>query len=170
MSQNKTKHSAKRNSAQNRKRLASLLKNVGGGLAAITLFILVAIVVVKFTSTRKVPVEAAGGPRLRVFQEQFDLGTLKLGQTVPVKIEIANVGDQILRFTNAPYLQVVKGCCPPTPEIGSMQLKPGETTTVTFFLMMHGSMGGYHDLRLHLETNDPKQADRTITILSDWVP
>lgn len=170
MNEKISKHSAKKNSALRRKRFASLLRNVLGGLAALLFFIAVAVVVVKATAPRKVPVEAAGGPRIKVYTDRLDLGTLKLGQTQPVKIEIANVGDQVLRFTNDPYLQVVKGCCPPTVDIGSKELQPGQTTTVTFLLMMHGSMGGYHDLRLHLETNDPKQADRTITILSDWVP
>lgn len=34
---------------------------------------------------------------------------------------------------------------------------------------MHGSMGGPHDFRLHLQTNDPTQPDKVVTLLSDWV-
>ena len=34
---------------------------------------------------------------------------------------------------------------------------------------MHGDMGGPHDFRLHLPTNDPAQPDVVVTILSDWV-
>jgi hypothetical protein len=170
MSQNKSKHAARKNQALYRKRIAGLLKKGGIGLAGIATLALAVLLVVKIPSAEKVPLETSGGPRLKVYQDQLDLGTMKLGQTQPVKIEVANVGNQILRFTNTPYLQVVKGCCPPTTDIGSMQLRPGETTMVTFFLMMHEGMGGYHDMRLHLETNDPTQSDRTITILSNWVP
>jgi hypothetical protein len=169
VSQNKSKQSAKKNQALNRKRLASLLKKVGVGLVGIAVLALAVLLVLKIPSAQKVPVETAGVPRLKVFQERLDLGTIKLGTTVPVRFEIANVGDRVLQFTNSPYLEVVKGCCPPNPEIGSMELQPGETTTITFSLMMHAGMGGYHDMRLHLETNDPTQSDRTITILSDWV-
>jgi hypothetical protein len=170
MSQNKSKQSAKRYSAQRRQRVASLLKSVVAGLVALTLFLTVAAVVVKVTTPPTVRQEAAGGPRLKVYTDRLDLGTLKLGQTQPVKIEVANVGDRVLRFTNDPYLQVVKGCCPPSIDIGSKELQPGQTTMITFLLMMHDGMGGYHDLRLHLETNDPTQSDRMITILSNWVP
>jgi hypothetical protein len=119
---------------------------------------------------QNVPLEFEGGPRLKVYQEKLDLGEQKFGRIVPVSIKIANVGDLAMQFTNAPYLEVVQGCCPTTPKIGSMRLLPGQTTTVAFNLSMHEGMGGYHDFRLHLETDDPKALDRTITILSNWVP
>ncbi len=35
---------------------------------------------------------------------------------------------------------------------------------------MHGDMGGLHNFRIHLPTNDPAQPDRTLTVLSNWVP
>lgn len=35
---------------------------------------------------------------------------------------------------------------------------------------MHGDMGGPHDFRLHLVSNDPTQPDRTVAVLSTWVP
>ena len=41
---------------------------------------------------------------------------------------------------------------------------------VSMEFMMHGSMGGLHDFRLHLVSNDPSQPDMTVTILSNWVP
>ncbi len=34
---------------------------------------------------------------------------------------------------------------------------------------MHGDMGGQHDFRLHLKTNDQTQSDKQVTILSNWV-
>jgi len=51
-----------------------------------------------------------------------------------------------------------------------MTLKPGETTTLSMQFMMHGDMGGKHDFRVHLPSNDPIQKDVTLTVLSNWLP
>jgi hypothetical protein len=54
--------------------------------------------------------EAKGAPALKVDKEKVDLGDVPLGQTVQVSFDIANVGDQVLRFNAAPYVEVVEGC------------------------------------------------------------
>jgi len=51
-----------------------------------------------------------------------------------------------------------------------MVLPPGASTTVSMQFMMHGDMGGPHDFRLHLVTDDPAQPDQTVTVLSNWIP
>ncbi len=51
-----------------------------------------------------------------------------------------------------------------------MVLQPGESTTVSMQFMMHGDMGGKHDFRVHLVTDDPAQSDRTVEVLSNWIP
>ncbi len=51
-----------------------------------------------------------------------------------------------------------------------MTLQPGESTLVTMEYLMHGDMGGPHDFRLHLKTNDPTQPDKEVALLSNWVP
>jgi hypothetical protein len=51
-----------------------------------------------------------------------------------------------------------------------MVLQPGATTTLSMQFMMHGDMGGLHDFRVHLPTNDPLKPDYTLTVLSNWVP
>jgi hypothetical protein len=51
-----------------------------------------------------------------------------------------------------------------------MALRPGATTTLTLEFMMHGEMGGRHDFRVHIPTNDPEQPDRTLRVVSNWVP
>jgi len=51
-----------------------------------------------------------------------------------------------------------------------MVLQPGEQKTVSMTFMMHGDMGGPHDFRLHLASNDPVGVDRTVDVLSNWVP
>ena len=35
---------------------------------------------------------------------------------------------------------------------------------------MHGNMGGPHEFRVHLQTNDPQEPTKYLTILSNWVP
>jgi hypothetical protein len=54
--------------------------------------------------------QVSSGPALQVDQEKIDLGDVPLGQTVSAKFEITNVGDQPLRFTQKPYIQVAAGC------------------------------------------------------------
>lgn len=132
---------------------------------------LVAVVLIS-ASRNAVPAKAvpavSGAPALQVDKEKVDLGTVALGQTVNVKFEVTNIGDQPLTFSEAPYIEVIKGCCPPQPQIGTRTLLPGQHTTISVALMMHGGMGGYHDFRLHLPTNDPGQRDKTVQILSNW--
>lgn len=114
--------------------------------------------------------EVTGGPSLQTNTEKVDLGDQKLGQTIQVSFQIKNVGDQPLVFTKSPYIEVKEGCCPSTPTIGSMSLKPGETTTLSFPMMMHEGMGGYHDFRVHIPNNDLDKKDMTLTVLSNWIP
>jgi hypothetical protein len=54
--------------------------------------------------------QVSGSPALQVDQEKIDLGDVPLGQTVSAQFEITNVGDQPLRFTQKPYIQVAAGC------------------------------------------------------------
>jgi len=52
-----------------------------------------------------------------------------------------------------------------------MVLEPGESTTVqSSTFMMHSGMDGPHDFRVHLLTNDPAQPDKSVQVLSNWVP
>jgi len=50
-----------------------------------------------------------------------------------------------------------------------MTLQPGESTTITMKFTMKGDMGGPHDFRLHLTTNDPQNADLVLAVLSNWI-
>jgi hypothetical protein len=51
-----------------------------------------------------------------------------------------------------------------------MVLQPGETTTLSMQFMMHGDMGGQHDFRVPLATNDPAPEVTELQVLSNWVP
>lgn len=57
-----------------------------------------------------IPVEVQGQPSLKVDHEQLDFGDVKLGQTVTAAFTLSNVGDQTLRITQDPYIQVLEGC------------------------------------------------------------
>jgi len=61
-------------------------------------------------SEPRAAIEVKGRPSLKVNQETVDLGDVRLGQTVQTSFELTNVGDQSLRFTEAPYIEVIEGC------------------------------------------------------------
>jgi hypothetical protein len=81
----------------------------------ITIVGVAVIVVTLVTSNNTAPaaqstIEVRGSPALKVDKEKVDFGNVQLGQTVEVKFEVTNVGDQLLRFKEAPYVEVVEGC------------------------------------------------------------
>jgi hypothetical protein len=77
-----------------------------GGL----LLVIGAVSVLNKPSQPKAAVEVSGAPSLKVDQEKVDLGDVTLGRTVEVTFKLMNVGDQTLRFSKAPYIEVLKGC------------------------------------------------------------
>jgi len=58
----------------------------------------------------KAAIEVTGSPSLRVDREEVDLGNVKLGRTVSASFQLTNVGDQTLRFSESPYIEVLEGC------------------------------------------------------------
>ena len=55
-------------------------------------------------------VEVKGSGRLKVDQAKIDMGDIKLGQTVEARFQLTNVGDQPLKFSEKPYIEIVEGC------------------------------------------------------------
>lgn len=111
-----------------------------------------------------------GTPVLAVEQKQIDFGTVKNYTKKTFSFTVTNTGTGTLRFREKPYVQVLEGCCPPDLDIGSLTLKPGESTTVTSAVfMMHPGMDGKHNYAVHLLTNDPSQPDLIVNVLSNWV-
>jgi hypothetical protein len=51
-----------------------------------------------------------------------------------------------------------------------MVLKPGQSAALSMEFNMHGDMGGKHDFRVHLPTNDTTWSEKTLVVLSNWVP
>ena len=114
---------------------------------------------------------SGGTPAISVDQQNIDMGYIKLGEYRTIKIKVTNTGDGVLSFKEQPYLEVVKGCCPPNISIGKMTLDPGQSTFVeTPEFMMHEGMDGPHDFAIHLESNDPSNPELLVHVLSDWGP
>lgn len=149
----------KRQREQTRK-LIRILLSVGG------LLLLVLAVFVFFQNT-----DFSGGtPKIAVDQKSIDFGEVKNLTTKTFTITVTNTGDGMLRFKEKPYVEVVEGCCPPELTIGSMALKPGESTSITSTeFSMHPGMDGKHDYAVHLKTNDAAQPDFVVNVLSNWV-
>jgi hypothetical protein len=45
---------------------------------------------------------------------------------------------------------------------------PGNEATITLRFTMHEGMGGQHEFRVHVLTNDPTQSEIPLTVLSVW--
>ena len=58
----------------------------------------------------RMPVETNGRPKFVADQAHIDLGDVQLGRTVQAGFKLSNTGDQPLRFTQVPIIQVVEGC------------------------------------------------------------
>ena len=54
--------------------------------------------------------EVTGRPSLKVDKEQIDFGDVPLNKTVTATFVLTNVGDQTLKFTKDPYIEVKEGC------------------------------------------------------------
>jgi cell division septal protein FtsQ len=79
---------------------------VAGGL----LLIFGALSLLGGSKSPKATIEVTGQPRLKVDQESVDLGDISLGTTVQTAFILTNVGDQPLRVTPPPYIEVLEGC------------------------------------------------------------
>ena len=103
MSQSKNKKNLRHH---RRRKPWPLLLLMGGGLV----LIIVAVTALNKPPEPKAAIEVSGSPSLKVDQEKVDLGNVKLGKTVEVSFQLLNVGDEALRFTKAPYIEVLEGC------------------------------------------------------------
>ncbi len=104
MSQNKSKKIPKKRRNQRSKWLPVLA--ITGGV----LLVILAFFALQDKTTPKASIEVSGSPSLKVDKERVDLGEVKLGRTVEVSFELTNVGDQTLRFSEQPFIEVKEGC------------------------------------------------------------
>lgn len=112
-----------------------------------------------------------GTPDIQVDQERIDYGVVKNNTPMTFAIKVTNTGDGTLRFTEPPSIEILQGCCPPRLTIGTLTLRPGQSTTIrSSVFMMHEGMDGPHDYAVHLKTNDPDTPDLVVHVLSVWTP
>jgi len=55
-------------------------------------------------------VEVQGRPAVKVDQEVIDYGHVKLNTNLTFDIKVTNIGDQTLRFSETPYVEILDGC------------------------------------------------------------
>lgn len=55
-------------------------------------------------------IQVKGAPRLSVEKTTIDHGNVRLGTPIRDEVRVTNIGDQPLRFSEAPYLKVLEGC------------------------------------------------------------
>ncbi len=103
MSQQKTKKNLRHH---RKKQPWPILLLLGGAL----LLVVGAVFAFRKPPAPKAAIEVSGTPSLKVDKQMVNLGDVRLGQTVDVKFTLMNVGDQALRFSQAPYVQVMEGC------------------------------------------------------------
>ncbi len=58
----------------------------------------------------KAAIEITGSPSLKTDYRAIDLGNVPFNKPVQVVFKLTNVGDQELRFTEDPYIEVAAGC------------------------------------------------------------
>ena len=104
MSQIKPNRYSKKRQRQNQRWLPILITL--GGLMLVGL----AFLALRDKPAPGAAVEVTGAPSLKVDKEKVDLGEVKLGKTVEVTFQLTNVGDETLRFSEQPYVEVVEGC------------------------------------------------------------
>ena len=105
---NKTKERIQERQRKKRQR-NTLIMVVAGGLLLITAGVFIA----KDTlANRPDPsmVEVSGQPSLKVDQELIDYGDVKLDTNLTFTLQLTNVGDETLKISETPYVEVKEGC------------------------------------------------------------
>lgn len=113
--------------------------------------------------------EVTGKPNAVVDQPVVDHGDVRMEETVKSIFLVRNTGDQPLIILGEPRVELVQGCCPPRAIVSAMTVQPGQQSEISLTYTMHDMMGGPHEFRVHVLTNDPEQPEIALTALSNWV-
>lgn len=113
--------------------------------------------------------EVTGRPNAVADTTVIDHGDVKMEDTVQSEFHIRNTGDRPLQIIGEPRVELVQGCCPPRAIVSAMTVNPGEEIVIRLRFTMHEMMGGPHEFRVHVLTNDPTQQEIPLTILSNWI-
>lgn len=63
-----------------------------------------------FFANRSGSDDGSGTPSIVVDQQKIDYGDVKFGVNKTFVIKVTNTGDGTLRFSEAPYVQILEGC------------------------------------------------------------
>jgi hypothetical protein len=141
-------------------------------IAAVVLLVIVVSLGIVFAinSSRPPYIPAVtGAPHAEFSTRLIDHGDVQMDAYVESVFRIRNTGDQPLRILEEPRVQLVLGCCPPRARASQMTIQPGEEATISLRFTMHEMMGGPHEFRVYVPTNDPTQPVIPLTILSNWI-
>lgn len=141
-------------------------------IGSIIAFTIVGLLIINNISSRSASngtAQVTGAPRIDVVQNTFDYGDVRLGTPVETVFHVRNVGDQPLVILNTPQVQVIEGCCPPRAVLSTKVIQPGQEATITLNFSMHQGMDGKHRFHIDLQTNDPKEPNKQLVVLSNWI-
>ena len=79
-------------------------------LAGLGLLLFAGWAILRSSSQPNANIEVKGAARLKVQTDTIDRGNVKLGTPIRDEVQVTNIGDQPLRFTQAPYIVIKEGC------------------------------------------------------------
>ncbi len=118
--------------------------------------------------------EPPAGPRLVMDGDSFDVGAITIGETVERTIEFSNGGQEpltvsIVKVRPAPDADC--GCGVEGFEVRPEEVPPGGIGELVFTLRAPEGMENTQDkMRVELESNDPANPQRTITLIFNMIP
>jgi len=104
-----SKHQSKSKSKKNQDRRNSLIllvAVVGGALLLLGAFLAFP----KQETDPNFVAEVDGAPSLKADKEKIDFGDVRFNEMVTASFTLTNVGDEALRFTENPYVELKEGC------------------------------------------------------------
>ena len=63
-----------------------------------------------FANQRGISKHGSGPPKIAVDQQKIDYGYVRFGKNKSFDIEVTNIGGDVLRFNQKPYVKVLEGC------------------------------------------------------------
>lgn len=118
--------------------------------------------------------EPPSGPRLVLDGDSFDVGIIRIGETVERTVGFTNGGQEpltvsIVKVRPAPDADC--GCGVEGFDVRPEEVLPGETGELVFTLKAPEGMENTQDkMRVELESNDPSNPQRTIILIFNMVP
>ncbi len=118
--------------------------------------------------------EPAGGPRLVLAGDSFELGDIQVDQIIQRSVEFSNGGDEpldvsIVKVRPAPDAQC--GCGVERYEVRPATVAPGATGELVFTLRVPQGMESMQDKMLaELASNDPSNPTKMITLIFNMSP